>query len=341
MFRAILHFGIIEFGVILLLLQNIITFLLYAIDKAKSKSKGRRISERTLLLFTLFFGGIGALLGMMLVRHKTRKGKFRVCVVLGVVFTLVPIVHFIHSVTLDRIIEYREVPFTAQKWPQELDGYRIAFATDLHNISDEQMDTVVENLSARQIDLLLLGGDFSMRNGHYRDTVRQFARLATTDGIFGVWGNHDDPALLFSAFTDYGIVPLDNQGLRIRNGFYLAGVSDLWHGLPDISAAIVNAETDDFVLLISHNPDVSMEQSTIGVDLILSGHTHGGQIAPFGYPIWLHRGSVTAYGTRFAHGFAESADGTPVFTSRGAGPYYQVPRIFARPEIVIFTMYSV
>jgi len=84
---------------------------------------------------------------------------------------------------------------------------------------------------------------------------------------------------------------------------------------------------------------VLMTQSTDGVDFVLSGHTHGGQITFFGFPMYLLRGSITEYGTRFGYGFSYSADGTPVFVSRGIGVYYSVPRIWARPEVVIFTMY--
>ena len=118
----------------------------------------------------------------------------------------------------------------------------------------------------------------------------------------------------------------------------MAGVHDLWNRNPDVKAAVAGADADDFILLLSHNPDVSMLQSTTGVDLILSGHTHGGQITFFGIPLYLLRGSITNYGMRFANGFAESRDGVPVYTSNGVGEYYTVPRVFARPEAVIFTM---
>jgi predicted MPP superfamily phosphohydrolase len=83
-----------------------------------------------------------------------------------------------------------------------------------------------------------------------------------------------------------------------------------------------------------------MIQSTEGIDLILSGHTHRGQITFLGYPMYLHRGSITSYGTRFGYGLARSADGVPVFVSSGIGAYYSVPRIFARPEVVIFTLFN-
>ena len=179
-----------------------------------------------------------------------------------------------------------------------------------------------------------------MRGEHYQGTVKEIAQTVTNDGIFGVEGNHDDYRRLFAAKELYGIMPLDNSGVRIQEGFYLAGVHDMWNRNPDVEAAIANANTDDFVLLISHNPDVSMVQPTADVDLILSGHTHGGQITFFGIPLYLLRGSITSYGMRFANGYSYSPDGVPVFTSAGIGDYYTVPRIFARPEVVIFTMRS-
>ena len=77
-----------ELFVFLFILANVLTFFLYAIDKLKAKKGARRISEKVLIFFTIAFGGIGALLGMCLLRHKTRKGKFRVAVVVGLPIAL-------------------------------------------------------------------------------------------------------------------------------------------------------------------------------------------------------------------------------------------------------------
>jgi len=330
----------IELFSILFALINIVAFLLYVIDKRKAVKGKWRISEKTLLFFTIACGGIGALLGMCVARHKTRNWKIRVAAVIGLIIALIPVIHIAHGLTLGRMIRYVEVEFHSEQWPVELDGYRIAFMTDMHIITDEDMRDVAAELNKRNLDLLVLGGDFSMHNAHYQGTVRKIAQINARDGIFGVEGNHDDYRRLFRVMEQYGITPLDNSGIRIRAGFYLAGVQDMWNRDPDIEAAIANAYADDFVLLLSHNPDVTMEQSTVGVDLILAGHTHSGQITLFGFPMYLLRGSITDYGTRFAHGFADSADGIPVFTSSGIGVYYEVPRIFVRPEVVIFTMRS-
>ena len=339
-YNIFVHFGFIELLSFLLILVNVFTFFLYALDKAKAKKGARRISEKVLIFFTIAFGGIGALLGMCFLRHKTRKGKFRVAVVVGLLIALMPVIHIVHAITLDRTVRYLEIEFRSENWPSELDGYRIAFMSDMHVIADETMREIATELNERNLDLLLLGGDFSRRNAHYRGTVREIAQIITTDGIFGVEGNHDDYERLFRAKEQYGVRPLDNCGIHIRERFFLAGVQDMWNREPDIGVAIEDAFKDDFVLLISHNPDVTKVQSTEGVDLILSGHAHGGQITIFGFPMYLLRGTITNYGTHFSHGFVYSSEGTPIFTSTGIGVYYYVPRIFARPEVVIFTMYS-
>ena len=338
------NFGLIRLFLIFFAGVNSWTFFLYALDKHRAIKQKWRISEKTLLLFTLLLGGIGAFFAMTLIKHKNKKRKFKAAVVTGLIICLIPMVHVIHSLTLDRIIQFVEIDFYADNWPTELNGYRIAFMTDFHTITDEDMAAVVLELNGRDLDLLLLGGDFAdyVRTApHYQGTVREISQTVTTDGIFGVEGNHDNFERLFEIKRRYGITPLENNGYQIREGFYLAGVRDLWNDeFASIETAITDADFTDFILLVSHNPDIVMTQPTSNVDLVFSGHTHGGQITFFGYPFYLLRGSVTDYGTRFSHGFSYSEDGVPVFTSRGVGPYYNWPRIFARPEVVIFTMYA-
>ena len=259
------------------------------------------------------------------------------------IIALIPLIHIIHGLTLSKITRYVEIEFRSENWQPESDGYRIAFMSDMHAITDENIQKTIKELNDRDLDLLLLGGDFSMTNNHYQGTVREIAKINTTDGIFGVEGNHDNYQKIFEALKQYGITPLDNSGTHIRNGFYLAGVQDMYNRNPNIKEAVANADTDDFILLVSHSPDLSMLQSTNGIDLILSGHTHAGQIAFFGYPFYLLYGGglpITNYGTRFAYGFARSADDVPVFITSGIGTFSYMPRIFTRPEVVIFTMYS-
>jgi len=280
--------------------------------------------------------GIGMWIWNLSVKSKGKLKKLaKYAILLGF---LVALIHIAHGLTLDDIMEYKEVTFSSPDVPQELDGYRIAFVVDTHFISEERLWGVVEELNQRDLDLLLLGGDFAANTAWMRTSVAILSHIETRDGIFGVEGNHDNHRFLFQAMEEQGMTPLSNSGLHIRENFFLAGVEDLWNRSPSIAAAIAGAEPDDFVLLLSHNPDVAMQQDTTGVHLILSGHTHGGQITFFGLwaPYFTVSDHITSYGQRFRSGWAESHDGTPVFVSNGTGEY--LPRIFARPQVILLTL---
>ena len=255
----------------------------------------------------------------------------------------IALIHIVHALTLDRIIQYKEITFYSQNIAAELCGYRIAFITDSHFISERQNWEVVNELNNRELDLVVLGGDFAWEVDVMKRTVEILSNIEATDGIYGVEGNHDSFRHLFAAMEAHGIIPLSNSGVHIREGFFLAGVEDLWNRNPNINKAIANANSEDFVLLVSHNPDVTMKQDTSRIDLTLSGHTHGGHIAFFGIwaPYFTMSRGITAYGQRFRSGFSLSKDDTPVFVSRGAGAYrlgVYLPRVFARPQVIIITL---
>ena len=266
------------------------------------------------------------------------KSRWRIVKRVMLVFlALTLLIHALHALTLDRIIVYREISFSSSNLPEEMDGYQIVFLTDIHAVTDRRLRTVVEELSLRQIDLLLLGGDIVWDKDNLDSTMELLAQIASSDGIFGIEGNHDDYQVLFEAMQTHGITALSNSGEYVHEGFFLAGVEDLWNRNPDVATAIKGAEKDSFVLLLSHNPDVSMQQNTTDVDLILSGHTHGGQLNFFGiWSIGLDSRVISDYGSRFQGGWAESQDGTPVYVCRGIGEFY--PRVFARPEVTLITL---
>lgn len=251
---------------------------------------------------------------------------------------VVVLVHIVHALTFDRIIQYREVSFYSSRWPENLDGYRIAFVVDTHDISDGALEDVVRRINSLSVDMLLLGGDYSRTS--YRQAIAILSRTETSDGIFGVEGNHDVRSELSAAKEDYGIGFLFNSGLGVHEGFYLAGVEDFWWRNACIDTSIAGANDDDFVLLLSHNPDITMAQDTSGVDMVVSGHSHGGQITFFGLwaPYLTLTDSFTEHGQRFMSGWSEAQDGTPVFVSNGTGGHRLIPRVFARPQVIIFTM---
>jgi len=271
--------------------------------------------------------------------------KKRVMKYAAVLLAIVIGIHIVHGLSLDRIIQYKEVSFYSERLPAHMDGYRIAFITDTHDISGDRLVAVVDRLNTLDIDLLLLGGDYqSLRRLRDREdmspkfrTIGILSMVETADGIFGVVGNHDIDTMLRDAMEPYdNMTLLWDEGVHIREGFFLGGVDYLRFRRPSIASAIEGAQPDDFVILLSHHPDISMRQDTTGVDLILSGHTHGGQITFFG--LWAPAMySISQYGQRFRSGWAASADGVPVYVSNGVGGY--LPRIFARPQVILMTLY--
>ena len=272
-----------------------------------------------------------------MLKCKLKSRSWLIKAILIFILIIIVLVHAIHALTFDLIVVYEEITLSTPNIPQELDGYLIAFITDTHVEFKERLSDVVDELNKRQVDLLLLGGDYTFDHNDLEKTMLLISQVKTVDGIYGVIGNHDHNETLLPAFQKYGIIPLINSGYYIHDGFYLAGVDDLWKGNPDIETATKDANDGSFILLLAHNPDTSMEQDTTGVDYIICGHTHGGQLNLFGFlSIGLDARLISHYGTRFKSGWAESQDGTPVYVSRGLGEFY--PRVFARPEVTLITL---
>ncbi|MCL1895699.1 MAG: metallophosphoesterase family protein [Clostridiales bacterium] len=246
------------------------------------------------------------------------------------------LVHGLRSIIVDSKIRYTAVPFASAAVPESLDGYTIAFVTDVHDIPDKKFKQAVEEISKVQPDLLLLGGDFSTKKGTMKRSLEILSGVAPADGIYGVGGTHDNKRVFFPEMIQHSMHPLSNSGVHIREGFYLAGVDDPRQYSPDIEKALEGAGEGDFVLLLSHEPDNTMTQDTASVDLVLSGHTHGGHITFFGKwaPALTLVKDITKYGQRFMSGWASSRDGAPVYVSNGTGSYTSIPRSFAQPEVV-------
>lgn len=236
-------------------------------------------------------------------------------------------------------IGYLEAPVVSPKITAEQDGTLFAFVTDTHELPNGQLQGIVNTLDALQIDALLLGGDFSDHSNHTVETIEILSKAQTKYGIYGVDGNHDQKLLLYAAYKHYGITLLNNKGLLLPNGIYVAGTEDLWSGFPDVKAATRNAPEEAFTLLITHNPDLAMLTDLSSVDLTISGHTHGGQIAFFHK--WAPTLSgVSYYKQRFLTGWCEGKNGSSVYVSNGLNCSLPIPRIGAPPQVILFRFVS-
>lgn len=262
----------------------------------------------------------------------TRRKVKKILTVLLAACVVIAAIHLLSALTLDRIVQYSELTLTAGGGETEGAEYRAAFLTDLHRYPDGKLQKIVEKLNERGVDLVLLGGDFA--NGERRQS--QLDTLLQIDaplGIYGVEGNHDKADNLRADFERRGMTLLENSGVQAADGLYIGGVEDLWNRDADVAKAVQAAAEGDVVLLIAHNPDVAAEQDLTNVNLVLSGHTHGGEVTFFG--LWKPAmGFVSKYGQRFSSGWCETGNGAPVYVSRGVGNHFPV-RVFCRPEVVL------
>jgi hypothetical protein len=224
-----------------------------------------------------------------------------------------------------------------------LDGMRIAFLSDLHagHLMDERdLIELFDRVMEQRPDLVLLGGDLIDHDPRevllYR---RALPRLAPPLGTFAVPGNHeyhreDGVALWHETLEAGGVTVLLNRGRAVeRNGarLWLGGIDNLGRGTADMAAALAGRREGDPAVLISHEPDAFGEAAAAGVDVTLSGHTHGGQIVVFGRTLVRH----TDFG--WWRGRYER-DGAVLYVGRGVG-YSMVPLRFGSPaEVPIVTL---
>jgi uncharacterized protein len=229
---------------------------------------------------------------------------------------------------------------------------KIAHLTDLHFAAahkQNHLEAWVKAALLEKPDLVLLTGDlvhgdvFGKLGTNAQVTLEQLGKsLAPLTqaplGAYAVLGNHDyalrwsgisSMASLQQSLENNGIEVLTNQSKQLRPDLFVAGIDDLWLGNPDLEQALRGIPNNRTTLLMSHNPDV-LPTVPASVGLMLSGHTHGGQVR---LPFFGALASVTEFGERYQQGFIqEQALG---FVSRGLGCGTLPIRLFCPAELVL------
>ena len=240
---------------------------------------------------------------------------------------------------VDRIARY---DMASADVPQELDGYRIAFATDFHLPSafkERQLQGTVKALRALKPDVILLGGDYQEGCDYVEPLFSALGSLAPPDGIYAVLGNND-----FERCTDEIALSMHQNGIRLldyaadtlHTGLVVVGVPYSTHP-PLVQPLVERQRTDDYVIFFTHSPDIveSAALSPQRIDLALAGHTHGGQITFF-YLVAPETGS--RYGRRFLYGRRRTSRGVPIIISRGLGTSRMPIRFCAPTDITVVTL---
>lgn len=249
-------------------------------------------------------------------------------------------------------IEVERYELSSPQVPAEFDGTKIILLTDIHRgwfFSQDRVRNLADKVNGLHPDLIALTGDYVYVSTDYESSC--FAELAALEaplGRFAVLGNHDyaehssdgdttDPSAAIQAIKAAGIDLLDDRGVWVeREGerIRIGGVSDYKMGLPDLAPTIDGTTPADLVILLDHNPDYAETLPAGAVDLVLSGHTHGGQVTFFG--LWAPH-LPSEYGQKYRTGVVRNGD-TTVIVSNGLGTIFPPMRFFARPQIVEITL---
>ena len=228
-----------------------------------------------------------------------------------------------------------------------LDGLRLVLISDTHCgpwTRPAYVGKAVRLANAQRPDAVLLLGDYCHRHRRYIEPgIEPLADLEAPHGVFAVLGNHDhweDAPRTRAALAAGGIVELTNASRRIEKGggtLAIGGVDDLWTGPQEPGRAFAGVPDGVPRILMSHNPDYAEElPEGLRVDLMVSGHTHGGQVwLPIvGAPIVPSR-----YRQKYRGGLVDGPR-CPVYVSRGLGTITPPVRFLCRPELSVLTLRS-
>ncbi len=240
----------------------------------------------------------------------------------------------------------RTVEVTLARLPRELTGFTIAQITDLHvGLTQGRgwVREVVERVNALEPDLIAITGDLiDGTPERIGSEVEPLADLSAPRGCYFVTGNHE----YFSGFEPwqpvlegFGIRVLRNRSIPIEvegRGFDLAGVNDhdaarIGDGQgPDLKRALADRDPRREVVLLAHQPRAIDEAARLDVGLVLSGHTHGGQLWP-----WMH---LVGLQQPYVSGLHRHGDRTQIYVSEGTGYWGPPVRVGTRSEITLIRL---
>ncbi len=240
------------------------------------------------------------------------------------------------SLTIER------VAISLKRLPKNLDGFRVVHLSDIHHspfTTLEHIARAVKIANELKPDMFVLTGDFVSHEAEYiAPMAKVLGKLESEFGSFACLGNHDhwtNAEAVTNALRAENIQVLINEGFRFtarNSSFWLGGVDDYMVGKTDLRAALRGSFPDELKMLLAHNPKILNRAARASVDLIFSGHTHGGQVK-----LRDDEKRILPRRRKFASGLYRRAD-TQIYITRGIGTVVLPVRYGCPPEISLIEL---
>ncbi len=223
-----------------------------------------------------------------------------------------------------------------------LDGFRILHLSDLHIVKLGKREARAARLVAEaRPDVIVLTGDYIKDDGITPEpqrweectdeAIRFLKPLSARCGKYAVMGNWDGPQVMARLEEAGAVTRLDNRAIELKTEggrLWLAGVPAVG---PDLHGTLKHVPAADPCILLAHFPSVADAAATLGADLVLAGHYHGGQV---NFPL---TGPVCRRRTPYVAGLYELGD-CLLYVNRGLGMHTEAVRFRCRPEVALFTV---
>jgi predicted MPP superfamily phosphohydrolase len=228
--------------------------------------------------------------------------------------------------------------------PEVFDGCRIAQISDLHCgpfASGRRVAGWVDAVNRLRPDVIAVTGDLIVSGPDFVPVVAAaLGGLRAQGGVFAAMGNHDyfgDGEAMVAALERAGLTVLRNRGVVLHRdgaGLFVAGVDDTWTRRDDLERTLADRPAGAPVVLLAHDPVLFPQAAARGVDLVLSGHTHGGQVA---IPLFARKLNLARLITPFTNGVYRSG-ASMLYVNRGLGTTGPPVRIAVAPEIAVLVL---
>lgn len=311
----------------------------------------------SIIFFILFFSGYWIYIisrSFFITKENPARTKI-VRIFILILLSIILLTVFWGSFIEPRRLTVKTININLNKTPAR-EEIKIALLADFHvgaykkNGYIEQIVGRVEKINP---DIIAMSGDFILGRAENAKYLFPLQRLSSKYPTFSATGNHeyslaspDDPELedktwlLRQLFEKWEIKMLDNESrvvdLGAKGRFNIAGIFEIWTGWLDLNKAAQNLNPELPAILLAHNPDVILKQDSKKFNLILSGHTHAGQIC---LP-WL--GSIpslpTELGRKYSQGLFKLKNNGYLYITAGLGETGPRARLFNRPEITLINL---